>query len=237
VRTFLTALVALSVIGSPLAAPADLTARVTFNGDGVPGATVTATLGDRRAETTTDEAGQFRFADLADGTWTIRVDMRGFIAATRDVTVPSAQPLAPFALVLQSYADAVAGSPKPAATAKTDAEVTSPNNAATDPEHIDIINGSVVNGATTPFALSPAFGNGRPRGRSLYSGGLSVVVGNSAWNASPYSFVGGGPSAPSYGNVQVGATIGGPLKIPWLVTHGPNTVVAFQHNVSQTVTT
>src|SRR5581483_8435320 len=52
-----------------------------------PGATVTATRGDRKVSTTTDGSGAFRFADLADGVWTIDVEMVGFEKATKEVGV------------------------------------------------------------------------------------------------------------------------------------------------------
>ena len=62
--------------------------QVTFNGVAVPGATVVATQGDKKIATTTNQQGLYRFADLADGVWTIRVEMIGFAAVTREVTIP-----------------------------------------------------------------------------------------------------------------------------------------------------
>jgi hypothetical protein len=53
----------------------------------LPGATVTATQGDKQVSTTTDERGAFRFADLADGVWAFEVRMLGFEAITREVAV------------------------------------------------------------------------------------------------------------------------------------------------------
>ena len=44
----------------------------------VPGATVTAIQGDKKVVTTTDERGAFSFAELADGKWTLEVEMLGF---------------------------------------------------------------------------------------------------------------------------------------------------------------
>ncbi len=46
-----------------------------------------------------------------------------------------------------------------------------------------LINGSVNNAATSPFALSPAFGNRRPGTKSLYTGGIGATVGNSVFDA------------------------------------------------------
>ena len=53
----------------------------------VPGATVTATQGDKKVATTTDERGVFSFPDLLDGTWTLQVEMLGFAKLTREVGV------------------------------------------------------------------------------------------------------------------------------------------------------
>jgi hypothetical protein len=66
---------------------------VSFQGQAVPGATVSAVQGARRLTTTTDEAGAYSFAGLPDGTWNITVEMAGFTALTREVTVaPAAAP-------------------------------------------------------------------------------------------------------------------------------------------------
>ena len=60
---------------------------VTANGVPVPGATVTATQGDKKLVTTTDDRGAYSFPNLADGTWTIQVDMLGFGSLTKEVAV------------------------------------------------------------------------------------------------------------------------------------------------------
>ena len=57
----------------------------------VPGA-VTATQGDKRFSSVTDQQGAYSFADLADGVWTIRVEMLGFEPAERDVAVAAGTP-------------------------------------------------------------------------------------------------------------------------------------------------
>ena len=58
----------------------------------VPGATVTATQGATKHVTTTDERGAFQFAGLADGIWTIEVEMLGFAKLTRQVSVGPGAP-------------------------------------------------------------------------------------------------------------------------------------------------
>ena len=63
--------------------------RGTIDAGGLPlpGATVTATQGEKRVSTTTDDRGAFRFADLADGAWVFEVRMLGFETVTREVGV------------------------------------------------------------------------------------------------------------------------------------------------------
>src|SRR6202008_2069069 len=58
----------------------------------VPGATVTATQGDKKFATTTDDQGAYSFADLPDGTWTITVEMLGFARLSEDVGVAAVAP-------------------------------------------------------------------------------------------------------------------------------------------------
>src|SRR5215207_9002263 len=48
--------------------------RVMFLEQGVPGATVTATQGDKKMLTSTDGDGVYRFVDMAPGAWTIKVE-------------------------------------------------------------------------------------------------------------------------------------------------------------------
>jgi hypothetical protein len=70
----------------------------------VPGVTVSATQGDKKVVTTTDERGAFSFADLADGTWTLEVEMLGFAKLTREVGVAHDAPPAELGLKILSEA-------------------------------------------------------------------------------------------------------------------------------------
>lgn len=56
---------------------------VMSSGLPVPGATVTATSGDKKFVTTTDENGTYSFPQLADGVWTVTVEMLGFVKSTK----------------------------------------------------------------------------------------------------------------------------------------------------------
>jgi hypothetical protein len=82
-----------------------------------------------------------------------------------------------------------------------------------------LINGSVIDGAATPFALQRAFGNVRrapfPYRSTVFIGGNSSVL-----DARPYSLTGQHTRQPSYARAQASFTIGGPLQIPRLFRMG-----------------
>ncbi len=51
----------------------------------IPGATIIATQGDRKIVTTTDPSGRYALPQVADGVWTVTVEMFGFEAAKKQV--------------------------------------------------------------------------------------------------------------------------------------------------------
>jgi trimeric autotransporter adhesin len=68
--------------------------QVQFAGLPVPGATVTAISGDKKTTVLSDDRGQYSFPDLADGPWTIDVQMLCFEPVKKDVTVgANAEPI------------------------------------------------------------------------------------------------------------------------------------------------
>ncbi|HEX5107150.1 MAG TPA: carboxypeptidase regulatory-like domain-containing protein [Vicinamibacterales bacterium] len=281
-----------ALLGSLSLAAADHSGQVTATGVPVPGATVTATQGDKKVATSTDAQGGYRLPDLADGVWSIRVEMPGFTPVVRDVTVEADAPAATWELSLMSYADitrdlpalpppsAVPATQAPAPSAQGNSTARSstparpaansgtfqraagnaspapapaagaagasaaataeepPQNPAFGATDGFLINGSVNNGAATPFAQSAAFGNAR---RALagprYSYSVGLNTRNSAWDASPYTF--GAPlvSTPSYHNLNVSGTVGGPLRIPGIVRNGPFFTLSYQRTTDQTATT
>ena len=91
-----------------------------------------------------------------------------------------------------------------------------------------LINGSVNNGAASPFAQARAFGNNRPGGRALYTGGFGLLSSHSALDANPYSFSSRSTPKPSYNDVQLIANIGGPLRLP-RVRNDPTAYLGYQH--------
>src|SRR5439155_13881278 len=75
----------------------------------VPGATVTATQRDASRVTVTDDQGGYRFADLADGAWTVEVAMLGFSTIRQDVVVSADAPPAAFPLTLLPFDQIASG--------------------------------------------------------------------------------------------------------------------------------
>ena len=87
-RAWFAALVLVTVGGVVLTA-ADRAGHVTFGGLPVPGATITATRDTTQFVTSTDQEGVYRLTNLAEGVWTIRVEMFGFATVTHTLTVPA----------------------------------------------------------------------------------------------------------------------------------------------------
>lgn len=85
----------------PLVA-APLRGQVKFGGLPVPGATVTASQGDRKVVAVADQQGAYFFMDLADGVWNIEVEMLGFTPFRQDVTVAAGAPASDFDLKMLS---------------------------------------------------------------------------------------------------------------------------------------
>src|SRR5262249_47294485 len=76
-----------------------------------------------------------------------------------------------------------------------------------------LINGSALNGASSPFAQNAAFGNNRRGPGSLYNGSLGLIFDNSALDARSFSLSGQDTPKPSYSQLQSVFTLGGPLRI------------------------
>jgi hypothetical protein len=66
--------------------------QVLFGGVPVPGAVVTATQGTATKTAVTNDIGIYSFPDLADGAWTLQIQMTGFDPVKQQVTVgPNAE--------------------------------------------------------------------------------------------------------------------------------------------------
>lgn len=234
--------------------------QVTFGNLPVPGATVTATEGDKTFSVTTDEGGVFRFADLPDGQWHIEVKMFCFETTKADVTIaPQMAPaklelkLLPMA-ELKALATAPPAAPLPSGPALTASPENKPKDGAAQQGATEIpkpaseanqdsndgflVNGSVNNAATSQFSLNQAFGNRRFNTRNLYNGGFRFTLGNSVFDARQYSLSGFSTPKPVYDRFTAGFEFGGPLKIPHLLPrNGPNFFVGYQWSRNHTALT
>src|SRR5882762_4069160 len=101
--------------------------RVTFGGLPVPGATITATQGSQKIVALSDQQGSYSFADLADGTWKIQVQMQCFSTIEQTVTIAPNVPAGSWELKLLSLdqimaeAKAVKAEIKPVVSASSSA--------------------------------------------------------------------------------------------------------------------
>jgi trimeric autotransporter adhesin len=92
-----------------------------------------------------------------------------------------------------------------------------------------LVNGSVNNGAASPFAQTAAFGNNRRGLGWLYNGNLGVIFGTSVWDARPFSTTGLSGPKPSYNDAQFVVALGGPIGVPHHVLAGSLFFVGYQH--------
>lgn len=235
-------LIVLLLIGNqiPISA-ADYLGQVTFKGQAVPGATVTATQGETRATATTDRDGIYRLTDLANGLWRLAIEMAGFSTLVREITVPAEAEAPPAELSVRSLDEITRAVPAQASTSpsafpRTTLSQTKPvesvsrNTGERAPVDLSVligpagigaedgllINGSLNNGASTPFALPRGFGNNRPRPPTAMSYAAGLQLGNSAWDARPFSVTGSPLPKPGYTDMQGSGMMQGQIRVPWL---------------------
>jgi hypothetical protein len=130
-------------------------------------------------------------------------------------------------------ANAPAGA-RPAATAPDEPPADSTSAAAADGY---LVNGSVNNGAASPIAQPPAFGNNRRQGNSLYNGGVAVILGSSAFDSRPFTFAGTPTAQPDYQNLRINGTFGGPIKFSKNLRKDPILFLSFQRTDDHNATT
>src|SRR5687768_14435097 len=199
----------------------DYFGQVTFNGVPVPGVTVTATQGPSKTAATTNQDGIYHLADIADGLWTLTIELFGFATITRDVTVPVTEDPPPDVLSVRSFDELTRDLPPARTFESGDTRDDEPLDLTvlTGPSGMGaaeglLINGSLNNGAATPFALPRGIGNNRPRPRGVYSYVAGFQMGSSAWDARPFSLIGTRSAKPSYADTQALGTFQGPIRLP-----------------------
>lgn len=239
-------LCALAVFAFPaLAAASQYHGQLSFHGWPVPGATVTVTQGTTRISTVSDQGGLFTFTDLQEGPARLEIEMQGFATIDADVTITPSVPLAKFELTLLSLEQMMARTKvAPTAPSAVNSAAAAKKAAAADASNLPdipkpqeeaneqasdgfLVNGSVNNAATSRFSLDQAFGNRRANSKSLYNGGVAAIFDNSALDARPYSLSGLESPKAFYNRITGAFTLGGPIKIPHLLPHGPVFFVAY----------
>lgn len=226
---------------------------VTYGGMPLPGATVTATQGVKTLTTVSDQDGSFQFDDLADGQWTIKVEMQLFAKDQATVTIAPNMPAAKFEMKLEPEGKILAASqpaskgievpPAPSvAERKPEAGQPAQGNGGGSGQEMPkapnegneqsadglLVQGSVNNAATSQYATNPAFGNTRSGTRALYTGGFAATEENSALNARPYAQSGIEAAKPAFNNFTGVATLQGPIVLPFSKRRGPNFFVSYQ---------
>ena len=252
VRKILVLIMSLCLAAPVVIAAAAIGGRVSYAGFPVPGASVTVSLHDVKQTSITDAQGGYAFADLSNGAWKVEVEMPGFAKVSEELAVPAGKD---FELVMLPLTDMKAQVVKlrvpgtaqaarmelkaaPGAPPKPDQPKEA---AAAGPPPVEpdsdltrrsadglLINGSVNNGASSPFSQTQAFGNNRKGGRSLYNGNIGFTMDHSTFDAAPYSLTGQATPKPDFYRMQGLVSLGGPLKIPKLLRNGPQVFVNYQ---------
>lgn len=232
--------------------------RVRYGGVPVPGATITLTQGTNELTTVTDSQGLYEFPKVAEGTWKVSIELRGFAPVHGSVTIGATNEQGEWTLQMLQLDDLLSMAQKaPPAIAplkprdqtkekqsakseRPEEPVPQPPPPSEDAERAAdglLINGSQNNAATSRYSLSPAIGNHRPGTRALYNGSLGVFAENSIFDAKPYSLTGLVVSKDSYNRITMVGTFGGPIRIPPLFYRGPTFFLAYQWTRNGNATT
>jgi trimeric autotransporter adhesin len=219
-RHFVTALSATCVLMASVLSASDHQGLVRIGEVPVPGASIKATQGDKTTQAVTNAEGRYVLQDLSDGLWTVQVEMLGFEPARREITVAKENAVELWELKMLPLdnidREPVTGFPNSASPGTPTLRIPVSEVEAQDRL---LINGSVSNGASTPFALKRAFGNVRAP-RTPYRGTLSINGNNSLLDARPFSLTGQDTPQPDYNRLQTSISINGPLQIPHVFRMG-----------------
>ena len=149
----------------------------------VPGASITATKGDKKLFTTSDENGRYSFADLEDGSWTIEVEMLGFAKLSNEVGIAFDAPSPEWNLKFLSMSaiTAAAAAPAPAPSAPANPPASSPAPATAKPSET-VETAKAASPATAP---KPAANAGTSRQQANGARGTQGGRGQNGANGRP----------------------------------------------------
>jgi len=227
--------------------------RVTYGGLPLPGATIVASQGEQKVVAVTGLDGMYSFPNLADGDWSIQIEMLCFAPVKKDVTIAFGVPTAEWELKLLSAeeikATSVAAPPPQALTtsAATPAAAT-PAAAAAKPNAkkgkgaalppVNTASGfqrTDVNASATPPAPSEAAGAAPAGGDASDSFAINGSVNNGAASAFGQSQAFGnnrrGPGSLYNGAFQIVADNSALDAAPYSIT-GQNTPKAAQQRLT-----
>jgi len=140
---------------------------VKSGGVPVPGATVTATQGDKTFVTSTGDSGAYSFPNLPDGVWTLHVSMLGFSPVVRDIGVAPQAPSPTWELTLlgldalRKQITPAAAAPEAARAAPKPAAAPAPTAAAKAPASSQSASGGPGNAGGGRPSLRPGGQQGR----------------------------------------------------------------------------
>ncbi len=210
----------MSLLAAPVLAASDHQGVVRVGEVPAPGASVEASQGEKTVRAVTDDSGHYTIPDLSDGTWTIRIDLPGFESEKRELVVSKEGALEQWNLKMLSFAnlrgESVTGFPK---TATPGTPILQNFTQEAESRNRLLINGSVSNGASTPFALQRSFGNVRAP-RSPYRFNFSLNGNNALLDARPFSLTGQDTAKPNYSRIGSSLSVNGPLQIPHIFRMG-----------------
>ena len=106
---------------------------VTFGGLPLPGATVTASQGEKKVAAVTDAQGLYSFPDLADGVWSMQVEMLCFTTLKREIAVTPGAPPVEWEMKMLPFDQIKAAAPPPPPPSAAPAPVAGAPSAAAQP--------------------------------------------------------------------------------------------------------
>ena len=169
----------------------------------------------------TDAEGRYSLPKVTDGAWKIRITAPGFEILEREVTPDPTTPTGPMQWDLKMLPiEGLQRNTPATGFPKVVLPTLQPAEASAEAADRLLINGTVSNAASSPFALSRAIGNNRTGGRSPYNGNVFFSGANSVLDARSFSLTGQDTPKPDYNRLQSGITVGGPFQIPGWFRNG-----------------